>query len=132
MRIPVPPLAFGLFVLFTGVFAGQHWGLYERIPHLDDLLHLSGGLAVAWMLWAALDRSLAPLPRHLQALFIVAATCLVGVLWEFAEYVSNFAPLWWYRYLHSGDLADTMADLLADLLGAAAFLFATFRPFRAR
>jgi hypothetical protein len=121
------PLIFGLTVLFVGVFVGEQWSLYERSPRVDDILHLTGGIAVAWMLHAVLKDELAPLSKPLRAAFIIGGACLVGVLWEFAEYASNFAPAWWYRYLHSGDLPDTLRDLAADILGASIAAFGALR-----
>jgi len=57
------------------------------------------------------------------------------VIWEFAEYLSgqyggvlsHFLP----RYLHGGDLHDTLGDLGADLLGAFIFV-AVMRLYRQR
>ncbi len=62
---------------------------------------------------------------HLR-LLIVAGVALIGVVWEFAEYLSAhygvlISPLL-VKYFHGGDLADTLGDLGADLLGAFIFV----------
>lgn len=119
------PVLFGCLVLLTGLFVGEYWGLYAFIPHFDKVMHISGGLAVAWMAMALLQSDIEGLAAWKQALIIVSVTSLIGILWEFAEYGSNsirYTHPVWYHYFHSGDLADTVGDLIADLTGGAAFI----------
>jgi hypothetical protein len=118
------PFLFGLLVLFVGIFAGGYWGLYSHIANFDKILHMSGGLAIAWMALALLQNDIRMLPWYKQLLFIVSITCLVGVLWEFAEYLSNSTRYTYpliYHYFHGGGLADTLVDLVADITGGILF-----------
>jgi hypothetical protein len=118
------PILLGLLILFIGIFAGGYWGIYSHIAHFDKFLHLSGGLALAWMAMALFQDDLSKLPWQKQLLIIVSITCLIGVLWEFAEYLSNSTRYTYplvYHYFHGGDLADTLGDLVADLTGATVF-----------
>lgn len=65
-------------------------------------------------------------------LIIVGAVILIGVIWEFAEYLANQTltePLYnnfGIRTYFIGDLNDTLNDLLMDILGALSWL-AIFR-----
>ena len=60
---------------------------------------------------------------------IVGATILVGVLWEFGEYIANQTLIdYFYQkfQLHvyfMGDLRDTVGDLAMDISGAIVFYF---------
>jgi hypothetical protein len=119
------PLLFGSLILLIGLFVGEYWGLYAFIPYFDKILHVSGGLAVAWMAMALLQSDIEGLRGWKQVLIIVSVTSLVGVLWEFAEYWSNgirYTHPLWYHYFHGGDFADTIGDLIADLSGGTAFI----------
>jgi uncharacterized membrane protein YjdF len=118
------PLILSALILFVGVFAGGKLGLYAAIPYFDKVMHFSGGIAAAWLAWVFLRDDIAPLQKWKQALIVVSVAALISVFWEFAEYASNFtehAFPWFYRYLHSGNLADTITDLVCDLAGAFVF-----------
>ncbi len=121
------PFLFGLAVILSGIFLGEYWNLYYRIAHFDKMLHVLGGIIAGWTAAAILGHSFKSFPWYIRITVIIAVTCLVGVLWEFAEYASNFTrhsyPVW-YHYFHGGDLADTLGDLTADISGGA--LFAIF------
>lgn len=103
-----------------GVFVAEYWQLYAMIPEFDSLMHVLGGIAVAWMTLALLQNDIQRLSALKQLLIIVSVTALVGVFWECAEYISGFTknsyPLL-YHYFHGGGLADTLLDLVADLVG---------------
>lgn len=125
------PLLFCALVLFTGVFAGSKLGLYDAVPHFDKVMHLSGGLAAAWLALSLMRGDITLMRPWKQKLVIVSVAALISVFWEFAEYASNFTQHTFpgfYMYLHSGNLADTIGDLVCDLVGATAFaLFALKR-----
>ena len=118
------PLIFGLFVLLVGVFIAERFGLYYSIPHFDKVVHVCGGLAVAWMAFTLIQDHIVSMSTLKQLLVIVSVACFVGVLWEFAEYAANFTQHsypWFYHWYHGGDLADTLGDLAADIVGGAVF-----------
>lgn len=118
------PLLLAALIVWLGIFASGTWGLYARWEHFDTALHALGGLAAAWFGLALLQDELTHLAFWKQLLVFVSFATLAGVLWEFAEYQANFlretAPWLWY-WFHGGDLADTVTDLSADILGALAF-----------
>ena len=63
-----------------------------------------------------------------KVLITVGAVSFIGVVWEFAEYLSAqmlIEPLYnnfGIRAYFVGDLDDTINDLLMDILGALTFL----------
>ena len=116
-------IAPALIVLAIGIFPTEAFKLYERFPYIDTLLHLLGGAAIAWFVSSLFERDTQRLSKPALIAFLVGVTTLVGVFWEFAEYYSNrnfreALPIV-YRYFHGGDLADTLGDLAADIVGAA-------------
>ncbi|MEK7638466.1 MAG: hypothetical protein AAB375_03525 [Patescibacteria group bacterium] len=115
------PLIAGLIVLSVGIFFGVWWNLYDYIPHLDKILHILGGVTAAWFVLALMQREITHMGAWKQTLILVSISALIGVVWEWAEFASNYAqyshPIW-YFYFHGGDLADTMIDLAADTVGA--------------
>ena len=116
------PISAGILLLIVGIVLGERYLLYDKIPYFDKILHLTGGVIVAWFFDYIFYEEISHMTSVKIILVLVACAALVGVLWEFAEYVSNFTrhtyPLI-YHYFHGGDLADTMGDLRADILGAA-------------
>ncbi len=115
------PFSAAAIIILVGIFFGEYYRFYDRIPHFDKALHVLGGLTAAWILDYFFFEEIKHMSAMRIVLVLVAGACLVGVLWEFAEYASNFTshtyPLW-YHYFHGGDLADTIGDLVADISGA--------------
>ena len=94
------------------------------VPHFDKVLHVGGGVVVAWFFYRYLGNYLNSFSHFKQFLILVAMTALVGLIWEFAEYGARFIatshPVI-YQYFHGGDLKDTLGDLLADLIGGVLY-----------
>jgi hypothetical protein len=69
------------------------------------------------------------LPRHNLHNFIIitSITVLIGVFWEFSEFIANQTlvdPLYrtyGIKAYFQGDIADTMKDFVLDILGAASY-----------
>ena len=100
------------FLLYDNIYSA-----YNQI-HLDKLMHLAGGMAIAWLAIVFFAARLNYLPSFDRFLILLGMVALVGVLWEFAEYLGQFIPTI-SHYLSGGDLADTLGDLAADLSGGA-------------
>jgi hypothetical protein len=114
------PLFAGITVLAMGIFVAEAWNLYYRFPHFDKIMHILGGLAVAWFALSLFQDELVRWPGWKQFVVLAATACLVGVLWEFAEYFANFAQHTYpafYHWFHGGDLTDTLSDIAADIGG---------------
>jgi xanthine/uracil permease len=115
------PVISGLVLLSIGVFFGEIWGWYDHIANFDKVLHVSGGVIAAWFVLTLFQNDIPRMVWWKQLLVLVGITTLIGVVWEWAEFASNFTQHTypgWYHYFHGGDLADTIGDLVADVTGA--------------
>jgi hypothetical protein len=131
----ITPVIVGIIVLFFGIFVSEQLGLYYALPGFDKVLHVIGGIVAAWFVLTLFQQDIAHMVAWKQALIFVGIAAFIGLVWEWAEYLSNFtretAP-WWYHYYHGGDLADTLGDLLADTIGAALLTLWALRKERSR
>ncbi|MEM6709868.1 MAG: hypothetical protein AAF648_13895, partial [Pseudomonadota bacterium] len=119
-----------LTVLVTAhVIVGMYGGLYESsgIDGLfglyglyDKSAHLFGSAALAWIGLGALNRrdlfEGEPIRRTLAHVIVLMATLSLGTLWELFEFAIDQTGL----FRAQRGLDDTMFDLLANTLGAAA------------
>ena len=107
---------FGLHVV-----AKSNLRLYQHYPWLDNIMHVGGGVAIAFFLlvsWrAAVAAGRAGRPEALVTSLLVASlTCAAAVGWEFLEYISD-------RLLHTTmqmSLEDTLSDLAFGMVGGLA------------
>ncbi|WP_395742232.1 hypothetical protein [Prosthecobacter sp.] len=103
---PVAVLIFHRAIMFTP------W----RKP-LDFVMHYSGGVAIAFFLWHALDcfaHWFGQLTAFARYLFTFALACTVGLFWEFAELYSDV-----FHGTHiQQSVRETLRDLIADATGA--------------
>lgn len=97
-------------------------GFYQLWPHFDVPMHIFGGVITTWCLVRFLKSAkiyTALKPRWLRYWFLIANTGLIGIFWEFYEWLFDY----WFPWLGvQTSLADTIADLLNDLVGAALFV----------
>lgn len=101
--------------------------LYSNYEHFDTLMHGVGGVAIAFM-FLTMQREYKlswwqPIPRLWKIIFILSFVALFGIAWEWYEFLLDQA----YGTHHQPSLADTMYDLLLDLLGATLMCLAKFR-----
>ncbi len=91
-----------------------------RTPYrqqLDFVMHYSGGVAIAFFLWHALDcfaHWFGQLTAFARYLFTFALACTVGLFWEFAELYSDVV----YGTHIQHTIRETLRDLIADATGA--------------
>ena len=114
----------GVAILFLVVvsFLLDQFDLYDKISHLDKILHILGGIIAGWFFVNYFQKDFAQSESKWNYLLAVAgAAMLVGVFWEFAERLSFLygSPLM-KHYFYGLDLNDTLIDLAADLAGAVA------------
>ena len=115
-------------------------GLYDNDSPFDTPMHFMGGFAIAYLALAAWNASIQKIsfqkdlnPRWhivIYALGILRCVALVGVVWEWYEFVLDTLIVkygYGERVAQMG-LGDTMLDLFLDLLGA----FTAFILFRRR
>lgn len=99
-----------------------------RTPYrqqLDFVMHYSGGVAIAYFFWHALDcfaSWFGTLTVFARYLFTFALACTMGLFWEFAELYSDV--VYHTRIQHS--IRETMRDLIADATGALTTLTLVF------
>lgn len=105
-----------LVLIIHKVVAGTPWR-----QALDFWMHFSGGLAIAYFLYRAIQafpRILRTASRFGDYLFAFALAAVVGLFWEFAELASD-------HFLHTHiqiSIWETMRDLIADCTGATVAL----------
>lgn len=122
-----------LILIFLIDMLGFYLGHY-RPYYYDTILHFLGGFFVA-LFFAAFFKSRGVTDKSFEkdkfsifCLIILSATILVGVFWEFTEYL---ATVYFRNYLFEnhgiicciGNLDDTIGDLSLDAIGAIVFLF---------
>lgn len=84
---------------------------------LDFAMHFSGGVAISFFLWHALDcfaHWFGTLTAFARYVFTFALACTVGLFWEFAELYSDVV----YHTTIQHSVLETMRDLIADATGA--------------
>lgn len=98
-------LGIGLYSSYTNIFA--------ELASLDIILHFFGGLFVALYVLALSHHQV----HDFWALIIwgVALTVLVGVLWEFAEFLAH---IFLENPSYVVSVSDVLGDLCADIVGA--------------
>ena len=92
---------------------------------LDFAMHYSGGVAISFFLWHALDcfaHWFGALTAFARYLFTFALACTVGLFWEFAELFSDVV----YHTHIQHSVHETMRDLIADATGALTTLTGVF------
>lgn len=92
---------------------------------LDFVMHYSGGVAISFFCWHALD-CFAPwfgkLTAFARYLLTFTLACTIGLFWEFAELASDV-----FRGTHiQHSIHETMRDLVADTTGALTTLALVF------
>ena len=134
IKIPHMISTLSIIVIFCALFLGEIMDAYSAFWWWDDLLHaISGvllGLAGFLLVYYFNSRFSMNLSPVFVALFVVAFSVLIGVLWEMFEFTMDYfkgsnmqrwtAPedviLLGKEYQGLG-LRDTMSDLIVDLVG---------------
>jgi len=124
---------FGPAVLVYAVnFLAVVSGLYGVWKWFDIPMHFLGGMAIAWLAYVAWDLGLGlyekkvmdSIPLLIKAVSIISFATFIGVVWEWHEFIIdaiNIRQMISFVPMQPG-LADTMKDLLMDVLGATTFV----------
>jgi len=97
---------------------------YGRFAQIDVPMHLMGGVAMS-LLGLALYHTgtkhlKKPLPLWFVYVFVMGFVILIGVLWEFHEFVFDKSVNQWLNIAKSQpSLVDTLKDLLNDWIGGS-------------
>lgn len=95
--------------------------------------HFLGGFLAAMLVFSLYHSEFAKLSQPVRLLTVVAMTLMIGVFWEFSEYIANQTLTNWiyqayhYRGYFMGDLDDTVQDLTMDTIGALTFIILSFK-----
>lgn len=118
-------LSFFFVVFFVAHGVALYSFLYWKVSWLDIIMHLLGGALVAatvvWWVYFSGRISLPSLSPFFTLMLILGAVALVGVFWEFFEFlVDKFITKKNYIDLLQPGVIDTMKDLFMDILGGLA------------
>jgi hypothetical protein len=111
-------VAFGILLILAGLhYAGSIFYLYWDMRWFDSLAHFLGGAGIGFLfLWIWYDSGLfgrsAPSKKAVFLTALISAM-IVGIGWEFFEYVNGVA-----NPIAGNYPLDTFNDLLADFYGA--------------
>jgi len=105
-------------------------GAYYLLGSLDIPMHFLGGFVMA-MLGMAIHHQVSSrahtnkVPWWYHYLFVIGFAMLIGVAWEFHEYVLDNTLNIWLDWPESQlSLSDTMGDFVLDWIGATIAFFA--------
>ena len=122
LRRPAIFLASVIYLILIIFISGNYFGWYQHYWWLDDLTHFLGGFWVA-ALFYYLDKRWQLLTINgrrfwLQLILGLGFVALVGLLWEFSEFLGD-----WYlqKPLLQLGVVDTISDLFWDLMGGLVF-----------
>jgi hypothetical protein len=114
-----------LILAIHSIALSNYW--YNSIWWLDIPMHLIGGAWVSLLFFSLFFKKLACFQdkwRNLSLIILsVSFVALIGVLWEFYEYLFDVFVLKTHPLAFvtdPGNLPDTIADLFNDLIGGAA------------
>ncbi|MBI4992093.1 MAG: hypothetical protein HZB99_02640 [Candidatus Harrisonbacteria bacterium] len=108
-------LASALLLIAGQIYSNSSIADLEAIWWLDMVMHFLGGLLTASLFLNFSAEYFNLLPngnRYANFLFIVSFVMLIGVLWEFYEYSTNY-----FLQTLELSLTDTLSDLFFDLVG---------------
>ena len=121
-----------LLIILVVHMIGLQYLWYHKLGWVNVVMHTVGGLWVAavavYLRGRYAPQSQGTMPWWLVIVYIVGATMIVGVAWEWGEYLLDmfFSPRGFKFRLQLG-LGDTMGDLLSDFCGGLLFaLYATY------
>ena len=140
-KIPNYLAAIFMVFLWAAIFCGEVMKFYYNVDHWDTLLHLLSSMMLGILGFSMIEilnndrkHELVHLSPFFLAVFSVSFALLIGVLWEFYEYIfdgvlglnmQKFAV----ESTENGEkfinligrdaLKDTMEDLIIDFIGAA-------------
>ncbi|OGH70590.1 MAG: hypothetical protein A3C90_04245 [Candidatus Magasanikbacteria bacterium RIFCSPHIGHO2_02_FULL_51_14] len=108
-------------VYALNIFLYTAFGLTEEL-WFSMPMHALGGFVTAWSaanVYGLVKEKnrLSIKPFFLFVFFLIGTTAIIGILWEVYEFISDvIAP-----FAVELTLADTLTDLLMDMLGGAVF-----------
>lgn len=118
-----------LFIVIAAAYIGGVIGeWFYHVWWYDIMMHLAGGawVALVFLEFCVRDGRVAvgQAAFSITALLTLGVVAFIGVLWEFAEYIYDVVIASRHPFIFTGgDVADTLGDLLNDLVGGLAAVF---------
>ena len=105
-------LAVGTFTL-NAIAVLFYW--YVSIWWFDMLMHTIGGVLVAVLGSALILKHLKGLTRKETYITIALFVFIIGLGWEYYEYIVQF----YIKSVHLADISDSISDLICDMVGGS-------------
>ena len=125
------PIITAVVFIVIVVFIVGFFDLYEAIPYLDKIFHFLGGAIAGWVGVELYRSKKESLGSWIYFLSVISFAVSIGVLWEYAEYLSSvYSPDYFpsiLKYFYGGGISDTLGDLVADTIGAILAVLPTLR-----
>ena len=120
VRLPVEFEVFVVLFIYMSLYLGEVHGYYEQFWWWDTLLHLGSGVALGFVGFGILliltrTQKITASP-FLIAFFAFCFAMAAGAVWEIFEFAMDQL----FGLNMQKGLVDTMADLIADAIGALA------------
>ncbi|OGN28215.1 MAG: hypothetical protein A3A33_02570 [Candidatus Yanofskybacteria bacterium RIFCSPLOWO2_01_FULL_49_25] len=118
-----------VLLAILAIIYGLSWlGVFDRwfltYWWTDILMHIAGAFFMALLISSYYSNEFSKLSQPFRMFALLGMIVLVGVLWEFHEYILNHSALvpglshsLNYSVNLQGDVTDTMKDLSMDMLG---------------
>jgi len=122
-RVPLPRVIQVIYLIFmtAGPFVGSALGMYKIVVPLDDWVHFTSGVMLAWLglyvIRLVEERVGRPFPRWFILTGGVATALAFASAWEICEFTSDLVV----HTTAQGDNAETMVDIF---MGSAGGVFA--------
>ena len=115
ISLPIAVLVLHFFILSNNIYAS--------IPSIDILMHLLGGGATAFCITTILFRLqklsiVQHLDKDILYTLVVSLTCIIAVLWEICELVSDTFIMTATQI----GVSDTLSDIVMGIIGSVVFL----------
>ncbi len=124
-----------IYSIMLHVVLGTWGGFYERFSLYDSILHLNGGIWLAFLVFPFILGVELAWSRHRRPslfwkvnIYTLSIVNLLGVLWEIGEFAADqiFAGRPGYRLAQEGNF-DTMTDIILNNIGAVLGIWILWR-----
>lgn len=111
-----------LVYLLSQVFV--RYDIFQLWYGVSPLMHALGGFVTAWTVWMLLRytkiiKKPSKLPRFVRICVTIGIVLLIGILWEWYEFVLEVMT----GANHILGVADTLVDLSMDTVGAIVYSY---------
>ena len=114
-----------VFLVLLALHIFGMFGPYYDFTYYNTFMHFAVGAWMSSLIYLILKNKYGKeLPKSMLYISIFSILTTIGVLWEFHEFILDRAIIENPKYLTQTSVADTLGDLLADMLGSLLFISA--------